>query len=158
MAGLHAGPVDDHTGRNVGDQLGGLQAVGAQGIAGIDDIHDAVRQPHQRGQFHGAVQLDHFCLLALLGVVGLGHIHKLGGHSQAAAGFRGVFHGRHHQFAAGNVQIHRFKDPVTAVLHKHVFTGHTDIRRAMLHIGRHVRGADDDDFHIVTGGVENQFA
>ena len=142
----------------MGDQFGGLQTIGAQGVASVHDVHDTVGQTHQRRQLHGTVKLDHFCLFALLGVVGLGHVDEFGGHAQASPRIRGILHRRYHQFATSDIQIQGFEHAVAAMLHEHILAGHTDIRRTVLHIGGHIGGANNDDFHIITGGIEDQLA
>ena len=41
--GFHRCTIDDQPGGNLGDHLAGLQTVGLQGVAGIDDVDDAIR-------------------------------------------------------------------------------------------------------------------
>ncbi len=44
------------------------------------------------------------------------------------------------------------------MLHQHVLAGDAQIGRAVLDIGRHVGGADDDQLHVGQVGVEDQLA
>ena len=71
MKCLHGRMLHFH-GRLVGDQpradganlLDFHKTVGRQGPAGIDQIHDAVREAHHGRKLHGPVQFDQFRLNA----------------------------------------------------------------------------------------------
>eukprot|EP01034_Spumella_vulgaris_P034042 gene34041-41981_t len=44
------------------------------------------------------------------------------------------------------------------MLDQHVLAGHAEVRRAVLHIGRHVGGAHDQHAHIGVVGGQDQLA
>ena len=158
MLHLHRSLVHDQTRTDGGDQLLRLQTVGAQGVAGVDHVDDLVGEPHQRGQLHGAVQLDDVDLAALLGVVALGDIHELGRHAQAALGLRRTDLAGGHQLAVGDAQIEWLVQPLAAVLHQHILAGDAEIGRTMLDVGGHVGSADDQQTHIILSGRDDQLA
>jgi hypothetical protein len=160
---FHDGLVDDQPRADVADVLQRHQAVGLQRVAALDQVDDQVGQADQRGQFHGAVELDDLDLLALGGEVALGAFDVLGGDAQAPATPRHRRIGRrpgagHHQPAAGDAQVERFVQPLAAMLQQHVLAGDAEVGGAVLHIGRHVAGADDDQLHARVVGVQDQLA
>ena len=86
-----------------------------------------------------------------------------GGHAQsgAAANRGGIVEAAPHrdaQPAAADAQIDRLVEPLSAVLDQHILAGHTDVGRAILHIGGHVACAHDDQAQPRVGGRQNQFA
>jgi hypothetical protein len=44
------------------------------------------------------------------------------------------------------------------MLQQHILAGDAHVRRAVLHIGRHIRGAHDDDAHVGAIGGDDQLA
>ncbi len=60
--------------------------------------------------------------------------------------------------ALGDVQVDRLVQPFAAVLEQDVLAGHAEIGRAILHVGRHVGGAHDDDAHLRIIGADDQLA
>jgi hypothetical protein len=61
---------------------------------------------------------------------------------------------RHHHAAFGDIQINRLIQTCAAMLIQHVFARHAHIRRAILHIGRHIRSAHNNQAHI--GAISRQ--
>lgn len=158
MLHLHRSLVHDQTRTDGGDQLLWLQTVGAQGVAGVDHVDDLVGEPHQRGQLHGAVQLDDVDLAALLGVVTLGDIDELGSHAQTPLGLRRADLAGSHQLAVGNLQIERLVQALAAVLHQHVLASDAEVSRTMFDVCRYVGGANDQQPHVILGGWNDQLA
>ena len=71
--------VNHEAGADMGNMFQGEQAVGLEGITALDQIDNQVRQPHQGGQLHGAIQLDDLHLLTLGGEVAFGAFDVFGG-------------------------------------------------------------------------------
>ncbi|MNZ66667.1 hypothetical protein D3C78_848980 [compost metagenome] len=158
MLHLHGCLVDHQARADRGDQVLRLQAIGAQGIAGVDHVDDLVGEVDQRRQLHRTVQFDDVDLAALLGIVALGYVDELGGNPQAALGLGSTDHACGHQLAAGDLQVQRLIQALAAVLHQHVLARHTEVGGTMLDIGRHVGGAHDQQTHVVLGGWNDQLA
>ena len=66
--------------------------------------------------------------------------------------------GRHYHPAARDLEIERLVEPVAAVLQQHVLAGHSSVRGAVLHVGRHIGGADDDHGNAGTIRAQNELA
>ncbi len=163
MFQFQRGLVHHQTRRDVGDMFNGLEIIGFQRPAAAHQIDDRVRQPHQRRQLHRAIQLDQVHMHAFCGEVRPGGLHIFGRHAQprTLAHRRFVIEivaHRHHHPAPRNVQVQRLIQPGAAVLVQHILARHADVRRAVLHVGRHVAGAHDDQAHIGTVGRQDQLA
>jgi hypothetical protein len=163
MAGLERGLVDDQARGDLHDLLDLDEVVGAQRAAGGHQVDDRVGQPHQRRELHRAVQLDRVDVHALGGEVLARDGHVLGGHAQprAPAHRGGVVEpapDRHAHPAAADAQIDRLIEALAAVLEQHVATGHAEVRRAVLDVGGHVGGPDDDQPQARIGGRQDQLA
>ena len=87
----------------------------------------------------------------------------LGSNRQA----RTLFHGigvieigthRHADAAFCNLQIQRLVQTLPAVFQQRIFAGNAHIRTAVLHVGRHVGGANHQQAHVGQIGVQNEFA
>ena len=85
-----------------------LQTIGAQGIAGVDQIDDTIGQADQRCQFHRAIEFDDLHLLAQAGVVTAGGMHEFGGDLHPPGRFGLADRASHHQAATGDIQIQGF--------------------------------------------------
>ena len=68
--------------------------------------------------------------------------------------------GRHsnHHAAACDLQVDRLVQARAVMLQKHVETSDAKVCRAVLDIGRHVRGAYDDEPDIRIRGRDNEFS
>ena len=77
--------VDDEAARDRHDLLDHAQPVGAQRVAGVDQVDDRVGEAHERRQLHRAVELDQVDVHALGGEVLARGADVLGRHAQARA-------------------------------------------------------------------------
>ena len=59
---------------------------------------------------------------------------------------------RHRHAARGDAEVDRLVEALAAVLDQHVAPGHAEIRAAMLHVGRRVGRAHDDEPHPRSDG------
>ena len=140
------------------NQLSGFEAIRLQRVAGIHNIDDLVGQTKNRRQLHGAIQLDDVCLATLGRIISAGQIDEFRGHLDTTGWRSLIFRTGGHQAATGNIQIQRLIQPFPTVLHQHVLASHAKIRTAVLNIGRHIRGADDQHPDIRVRCREHQFA
>jgi hypothetical protein len=60
--------------------------------------------------------------------------------------------GDHHP-ALGNLQVERRVETFAAMLDQHILAGHAEVGGTVLHVGRDVGGADDDDAHVRLVGL-----
>ena len=126
-------------------------------------VDDGVGQAGQRRQFHRTVELDQVDMDALGGEMLARRLDVLGSDLEAGALAHRVLvveafrHGDHHP-APGDLQVERRIEALPAMLDQHVLAGHAEVGGAVLDIGRHVGGADDDDAHIGPVGADDQLA
>jgi hypothetical protein len=150
---LERGLIDDQARGDRHDVLDRDQLVGLQRAAGGHQVDDGVGQPGQRRQFHRAVELDQVDMHALGGEVLARRLDVLGGDLEAVALAHGggvvetFRHGDHHP-ALGDLQVERLVEAFAAMLDQHVLAGDAEVGGAVLHVGRHIGGADDDHAHI----------
>ena len=123
------------------------QSIGAQRVAGLDQIDDQVGQPDQRTQFHRAVERDDLGVDAALAEKVDRQVGILGGDARLAlvAQRRVGAIGRAAQAepAVAKGQQQRLVDLATALAQR-VQPADADIGRAVLDIGRHVAGLGHD--------------
>ena len=153
MFQLHRRLVHHQARTNLHDRLHRDEVVGLERPPRRNQIDDDIGQPYQRRQFHRTVQFDEVDVHALAGKEQPCGLDILGRHRQARApahrgGIIETDRRGHHHAALGNVQINRLVEAIAAVLDQHIFTGHAEIGRAVLHIGGHIRGANDEESHI----------
>ena len=86
---FHGSLVNHQTRADGGNEVLGFQAIGAQGVTGIDHVDDFVGQTDQRCQLHRAVQFDDVDLTALFILLRTG---RLGPVRFAPGGRRGPGH------------------------------------------------------------------
>ena len=63
-----------------------------------------------------------------------------------------------HHAATGDAQVERLHQAVTAVLEQDIAAGHAEVSGAVLDVGRHVGGADDDHTHVRPLGGDDELA
>ena len=139
------------------------QIVGLQGAPGRHQVDDGVRQSGQRCQLHGSVKFDQIDMDALGREVLARNVDVLCRHFEARAlpdsplvvETRG--NGHHHP-AFGDTQIKRLIEPIATILDQHILAGDTDVRSAILHIGRCVGGTHDNHTNVVAIGRDDQLA
>src|SRR5712692_9968698 len=140
MGGLQRGAIDDEPRRRGHDLRDLHQAVDPQRLARLDEIHDALGQPHQGGQLDGAVEADHLDLDAALGEIALGQGWILGGHANPRPLGRVVPLPQlaglgHHETTEAEAQVHRLVD-VGLLLGQDVLAHDAEVGRPVLDIGR----------------------
>ena len=137
--------------------------VGTQRTAGTHQIDDSIGEADQRGQFHRSIQLDQVHMHALLGEVLARGLQILGRHAQARPLTHGVDvvelhrNGNHHR-ATCDLQVERLVYAFCTLFVQHVLAGHTQIGRAVAHIGRHVGSTHDDDGDVAAIGSDDELA
>ena len=147
---LQRGLVDDQPRADRHDLLDCLEIVGAQRVAAGDQIHDRVGQPDQRRQFHRTVKLDQIDVHALgRKVLARGLADTWLPPAGARPGARRP-RSRSRSCTATIIRHFAIRDRAAdrarpAVLEQHILAGDAQIGRAILHIGRHIGCAHDDD-------------
>jgi len=137
--------------------------VPAECAAGGNEVDDDVGQAYQRGQFHRTVQLDEVDVHALGREVVARRVDILGGDTDARALLHrssvvvAFAHCDHHA-ALGDLQVERLIQAVAAVLVQHVLAGDAEVGGAVLHVGRDVAGAHDDQPHVGAVGADDELA
>ena len=58
---------------------------------------------------------------------------------------------RDHHAAAADAEVERLVEALAAVLEQHVLAGDAEVGGAVLHVGRHVGRAHDDEAHVGRG-------
>ena len=160
---LERGLVDHQARTDVADVLDADQAVGLERAAGGDEIDDDVRQADQRGEFHRAVELDEVDVHALGREMVARRVDVLGGDADACALLHlprvvvALTHGDHHA-AARDLQVERLVQAVSAMLVQHVLAGDAEVGGSVLHVGRNVAGAHDDEPHVGPVGTDDELA
>ena len=161
--GLQRRLVDDQARRDLHDLLDLGQLVRAQRAAAAHQVDDGVGQPDQRGQFHRAVELDQVDVHALGREVLARDLHVLGGDAQPRTtphriGVVEAVRRRDAHPATRDAQVDRLVQALAAVLEQHVLAGHAEVGSAVLHVGRHVRSAHDDQPQVGIAGGQDQLA
>ena len=138
-----------------------IERVRLQRVARGDQVDDRVGQAGERRQLHRAVELDQVDVDALVGEVIAGDARELGGDADARALLRGgrvvevERRGDAHP-AARDAEVERPVQALAAVLDQGVEADHAEVGAAVLHVGRHVAGADQDDAQVGPRGRDDE--
>ena len=133
-----------------GDLLADLEPVLPQRAAGVDEVHDRVRQARDRRQLDRALDLDDLGPPAGLLEVPLRDVRVLGGDPQRPQPPLVLHHvlvaGRCRQDhpAAPVAQIEELVEDPVGLLHQDVLAGDPEVGRSRLDVGGHVRRAHRD--------------
>ena len=153
--------VDDQPGRDRHDLLDLGQRVRLQRVARGDEVDDRVGEAGERRQLHRAVELDQVDVHALVGEVIAGDARELGGDADARALARrrrvveAERRGDAHP-AARDAEVERPIEAFAAVLDQGVEADDAEVGAAVLDVGRHVAGADQDDAQVGARGGDDQ--
>src|SRR6478752_4611273 len=146
---LERGGIDDQSCADRPDFLDDDQIVGLQRLAGADQVDNQVGQAHQRRELHRPVELDQIDMNSLGAEMRPRGADVLGGDLEPGAALDGagvieVPARRDDQTAAADRQVDRLIEAFAAVLQQNVLSGDTQVRRAVLNVGRNVGRAHDD--------------
>ena len=158
MLGLHRRLVHDQTRTYLTDGLELHQTIGAQGVAGIDQIDNAISETHQWRQFHRTIELDDLGLHAEARIVFACNLRVFGRDPRAAIDQARLRRPGHRQTATRNLEIQRLVVVTALVFHQHVLAGNAEVGRAVFDISRHVGGADHQQAYTRLRGVQHQLA
>ena len=161
-AKLVSDPVGDQASRADADLLDHLEPVVGEGPAGVDEVDDPVRQPDERGELDGALDLDHLGLPAHALEVALGGVRVLGRDSDRAEAALGGTElvgpglpGDDHP-AATEAEVGELVDGPIRLLDQHVLAGDPEVRGSRLDVRRHIGRPHGDDRQLPE--VEDQRA
>ena len=126
-------------------------------------IHDAIRQSHERRELHGSVEMNDISLDALGGQITLGDTDIFGGHAQPRPGTRAlaghlIDRRGHHQPAGGDPEVGELIEPLAAVFEEYIPAGDAKIGGPVADIGRDIGGAYHHQPDTGDAGADNKTA